>query len=71
MDEIQEVLGIPNVIHVKLPNILQLKANYTKATELYNNEGDVMLEVIGSYVQWKKTFRYELLNKKMVLPWKL
>ena len=71
MDEIQEVLGIPNVIHVKLPSILELKANYTKATELYNNEGDVMLEVIGSYVKWKKAFRYELLNKKMVLPWKL
>jgi len=71
MDEIQEVLGIPNVIHVKLPNILQLKANYTKATELYNEQGDVQLEVVGSYVRWKNTFRNELLNKKMVLPWRL
>lgn len=71
IDEIQEVLGIPNVIHVKLPNILQLKANYNKATELYQEDGDVVLEVVGSYVKWKNTFKYELLNNKMLLPWKL
>tara|TARA_R110000824_G_scaffold184343_3_gene365306 strand:- start:1460 stop:2014 length:555 start_codon:yes stop_codon:yes gene_type:complete len=68
--EIQEVIQIPNVIHVKLPNILEVKANYTKATELYHENGDVTLEVVGSYVRWKKAFKHELLNKKMVLPWK-
>lgn len=71
MNEIQEVLGIPNVIHVKLPSILELKANYTKATELYKEDGDVVLEVVGSYVKWKKAFAHELLNNKMLLPWKL
>ena len=69
--EIQEVIQIPNVIHVKLPSILEVKANYTKATELLHEQGDVQLEVVGSYVRWKKAFRNELLNKKMVLPWKL
>lgn len=70
-NEIQEVVQIPNVIHVKLPSILELKANYTKATDLYNEDGDVVLEVVGSYVKWKKAFKNELLNNKMLLPWKL
>jgi len=69
--EIQEAIQIPNVIHVKLPSILEVKANYTKATELLHEQGDVQLEVVGSYVRWKKQFKNELLNKKMVLPWRL
>ena len=71
IDEIQEVLGIPNVIYIKLPQQLDTKANYTKATELYKEDGDVVLEVVSSYVKWKKAFKHELINNKMLLPWKL
>lgn len=71
LNEIQEVLGIPNITHIKLPSIFELKSNYTKATKLYQEDGDIVLEVIGSYVKWKKAFKHELINNKMLLPWKL
>ena len=68
---IQELLQVPNVIHVKLPSMLEVKSNYTKATNLYQEDGDVILEVISSYTKWKKIYKHELLNQKHLLPWKL
>lgn len=71
LNEIQEVLSIPNVIYIKLPNTLDTKANYNKALEIYKQKDDVFLDVISNYVKWRKAFKYELLNKKLVLPWTL
>lgn len=67
--EVQEVLGIPNVNLVKLPNILQMKANYTKTLDVYKNKNNVDLDLVSSYVKWRNLYKNELLNKKMVLPW--
>ena len=69
--EIQEVLQIPNVRLIKTPHPLQLKANYDKMLTEYLNTGSTNLEIITSYIQWKNAFANELLNKKLVLPWKL
>lgn len=69
--EIEEVLQIPNVHYIKLPNTLDTKANYAKALDIFKQKNDVWLDVISNYVKWKKTFKHELLNKKIVLPWTL
>lgn len=70
LTEINDVLEIPNVISVTLPSLFELKSNYTKATDLYKEQGDVKLEVINKYIKWKRQYSNELLNKKIILPWK-
>lgn len=69
LDPISEVLQIPNIHHIKFPSFMEIKPNYGKALEIYKEKDDVSLEVITSYVKWRKAFKYELLNKKIVLPW--
>ena len=69
INEIQDVIGIPNVNHIKLPSILQMKANYGKATEILDQTGDVQIYVVSNYVKWRNIYKDELLNKKIVLPW--
>ena len=69
--ELQEILfALPDFNLVKLPNMLQFKQNYHKAAEINANEGDVNTEVISNYVKWRNSYKNELLNKKIVLPWK-
>ena len=69
--ELQEILfALPNFNLVKLPTILQFKQNYYKAAEINTNEGDVNTEVVSNYVKWRNHYKNELLNKKIVLPWK-
>jgi len=68
---IKQVLDIPNVNLVKLPSLFELKQNYNKAYELMEETNDVNIDVISNYVKWKKEYKDELLNKKIVLPWKL
>lgn len=69
--ELQEILfALPDFNLVKLPNMLQFKQNYHKAAEINNNEGDVNTEVVSNYVKWRNNYKNELLNKKIVLPWK-
>jgi len=68
---IQQVLQIPNVYFIKLPSMFDMKSNYDKAYELMEEKNIVNLEVISNYTKWKQAFKYELLNKKIVLPWTL
>ena len=68
-EPIQGVLQIPGVRLVKTPHPLQLKANYDKALEVYEQKGTLDLDVISSYVKWRNMYKEELLNRKMLLPW--
>jgi hypothetical protein len=68
---IKQVFEIPNVYLIKIPSMFEVKQNYDKAYELMEEKNDVNLEVISQYTKWKKMYRNEVLNKKIVLPWKL
>ena len=51
--------------------MFDMKSNYDKAYELMEEKNIVNLEIISNYTKWKQAFKYELLNKKIVLPWTL